>query len=130
MRFRGRGIAKALGLEKFRVYSMPVTFTIPWGIVIGPIPSWPIPTKVTLQVCEPMDWSALTPEDANNPEVIDRCYAEITERMQNALDELAREFPYPILTRLRALARSGGKTSSEAPARGAGVRRVSHDPVQ
>lgn len=127
---RGRRIAKAFGLEKFRTYSMPVMFTIPWGIVIGPIPSWPIPTKVTLQVCEPMDWSSLTPEDANDPQVIDRCYAEITERMQNALDDLAREFPYPILTRLRSLARRSRKTSWQAQARRAEVGRASRDPAQ
>ena len=102
---RGRRIAKALGLQKFRTYSMPLVLTIPWGVVIGPIPSFPIPTKVTLQVCEPMDWGHLGPEDAENEEVIDRCYREIEERMQSTLDELAREHPYPILSRLRTLIR-------------------------
>jgi 1-acyl-sn-glycerol-3-phosphate acyltransferase len=100
---RGRRIAKALGLNKYRTYSMPLVFTIPWGVVLGPIPSIPIPTKVTLQVCEPMDWSHLGPEDAENPEVLDRCYEEILSAMQNTLDDLAKEFPYPILTRLQGL---------------------------
>jgi 1-acyl-sn-glycerol-3-phosphate acyltransferase len=98
---RGRGIAKALGLEKFRTYSMPLIFTIPWGVVLGPIPSWPIPTKVTLEVCEPMPWDHLGPEDADDPEIVDRCYEEITERMQKTLDDLAQEFPNPIVTRLK-----------------------------
>jgi len=98
---RGRGIAKALGLEKFRTYSMPLIFTIPWGVVLGPIPSWPIPTKVTLAVCEPMPWDDLGPEDADDPEIVDRCYEEITARMQDTLDDLAQEFPNPILTRLQ-----------------------------
>jgi len=102
---RGRRIAKALGLGRFRTYSLPLIFTIPWGLVIGPIPSWPIPTKVTLQVCEPMEWSHLGPEDAEDPEVLDRCYEEITARMQSALDDLANEFPYPILSRLHRLIR-------------------------
>jgi len=100
---RGRRIAKALGLNKYRTYSMPLVFTIPWGVVLGPVPSIPIPTKVTLQVCEPMDWSHLGPEDAENPEVLDRCYEEILSVMQSTLDDLAKEFPYPILTRLRGL---------------------------
>jgi 1-acyl-sn-glycerol-3-phosphate acyltransferase len=102
---RGRRIAKALGLNRFRTYSMPLVFTIPWGIVLGPIPSIPIPTKVTLQVCEPMDWSHLGPEDAENPEVLDRCYDEILSVMQSALDNLAKEFPYPILSRVQGLFR-------------------------
>jgi len=102
---RGRRIAKALGLNKYRTYSMPLVFTIPWGVVLGPIPSIPIPTKVTLQVCEPMDWSHLGPEDAENPEVLDRCYEEILSAMQSTLDDLAKEFPYPILSRLQGLLR-------------------------
>jgi 1-acyl-sn-glycerol-3-phosphate acyltransferase len=102
---RGRRIAKALGLDRFRTYSMPVIFTIPWGVVLGPIPSWPLPTKVTLQVCERMEWDHLPPEDADNPEVLAQCYQEITMRMQGALDELAREHPYPILSRLLTLIR-------------------------
>lgn len=100
---RGRRIAKALGLHKFRTYSMPLMFTLPWGLVLGPVPAWPIPTKVTLQVLEPMEWSHLGPEDADDPEVLERCYVEITGRMQSALDDLAKEYPHPILSRLQSL---------------------------
>ena len=102
---RGRRIAKAFGLRRFRTDSMPLIFTIPWGVVLGPIPAWPIPTKVTLQVCEPMDWSHLGPEDAEDPEVLERCYDEIDTRMQSALDDLAEEHPYPILSRLQGFIR-------------------------
>ena len=101
----GRSIAKTLRLERFRTSVMPLVWTIPWGFVLGPIPSWPIPTKVTLQVCEPMDWSHLGPEDAESPDVVDRCYREINARMQDALDDLAREFPNPILTRVQRFVR-------------------------
>jgi 1-acyl-sn-glycerol-3-phosphate acyltransferase len=97
---RGRRIAKALGLGKFRTYSMPLVFTIPWGVVLGPVPSIPIPAKVTMQVCEPMAWSHLGPEDAENPEVLQQCYQEILAVMQHALDELAKEHPYPVVTRV------------------------------
>jgi len=102
---RGRRLANALGLGKFRTYTLPLVFTIPWGVVLGPIPAFPIPTKVTLQVCEPMNWNHLGPEDAEIPEVLERCYEEIHTRMQDALDALATEYPYPILTRLRSLLR-------------------------
>jgi 1-acyl-sn-glycerol-3-phosphate acyltransferase len=101
---RGRFIAKALGLHKYRTYSMPLTFTLPWGVVLGPIPSLlPIPTKVTMQVCKPMDWSRFGPEDADDPEVLEQCYQEIHSVMQSALDDLAKEHPYPILSRLRGV---------------------------
>ncbi len=100
---RGRRIAKALGLHKFRTYSMPVTFTIPWGVVIGPIPAIPIPTKVTIEICEPMEWEHLGADAADDPNVVERCYAEVQDRMQEALDDLVREHPRPIVSRLRAL---------------------------
>ena len=102
---RGRRIAKALGLHKFRTYTMPLMFTLPWGVVLGPVPAWPIPTKVTLQVLEPMRWEHLGPEDAEDPQVLERCYDEITQRMQSALDDLAKEYPYPIVARLQSLLR-------------------------
>jgi hypothetical protein len=59
---------------------MPLVFTIPWGVVLGPVPSIPIPAKVTMQVCEPMDWGHLGPEDAENPEVLEQCYATSVQR--------------------------------------------------
>ena len=34
-------------------------------------------------------------------DVIDRCYEEIEARMQSALDDLAKEYPYPVLSRMR-----------------------------
>jgi 1-acyl-sn-glycerol-3-phosphate acyltransferase len=102
---RGRRIAKALGLNKFRTYSMPLVFTIPWGVVLGPVPAIPIPTKVTLQVCEPMNWGHLGPEDAENSEVLAQCYEEILSVMQSTLDDLSKEYPYPILSRLQGFLR-------------------------
>lgn len=104
---RGRFIARALGLEKLRAYSMPVVLTIPWGLVVGPVPSIPIPTKVTVQVCQPMRWSHLGPEEAEDAEVLQRCYDEIQSVMQRTLDELAREHPHPVLTRVIGLVQGG-----------------------
>lgn len=97
---RGRRIASALRLDRFRTYSLPLIFTVPWGVVLGPIPSFPIPTKVTLQVCKPMAWNHLGPETAEDPAVVQQCYDEIESTMQKALDALAKEHPYPVVTRL------------------------------
>lgn len=98
---RGQSIAKALGLDRFRFDTMPVVFALPWGFVLGPVPALiPLPTKVTVQICPPMSWSHLGPENAEDPEVLERCYREVVDVMQSALDDLAKEHPYPILTRL------------------------------
>jgi hypothetical protein len=54
-----------------------------------------------VQVCEPLDWSRLGPESAKDPEVLDRCYEEITSVMQSTLDALAAENPRPLISRFR-----------------------------
>lgn len=114
---RGRFIARALRLERFRTYSMPLALTIPWGLVIGPVPSIPIPTKVTLQVCDPMDWGHRSPEDAEDPRVLEQCYDEIHSVMQHALDQLAKEYPHPVAARITNLVK-GLRPRHRASAKG------------
>jgi 1-acyl-sn-glycerol-3-phosphate acyltransferase len=100
---RGHRIAKQLGLDRLRVKVFPILFTFPFGIVPAFIPAPPIPSKVTVKLAEPMDWDHLGPEDAEDPEVLQRCYDELTSRMQRDLDELAAEVPNPIATRLNEM---------------------------
>jgi 1-acyl-sn-glycerol-3-phosphate acyltransferase len=98
---RGEGIAKALGLNKLRFDVMPLAFVLPWGVVLGPIPALvPLPAKVTVQVCEPLDWSHLGPEDADNPDVLEQCYREVETIMQATLDALVAENPFPLARRV------------------------------
>jgi len=103
---RGEGIAKALGLNKLRFDVMPIAFALPWGVVLGPIPALiPLPAKVTVQVCEPLDWSHLGPDDADNPDVLEQCYREVETIMQQTLDALVEENPFPLARRLGKLLR-------------------------
>jgi 1-acyl-sn-glycerol-3-phosphate acyltransferase len=103
---RGEGIAKALGLNKLRFDVMPLAFVLPWGVVLGPIPALiPLPAKVTVQVCEPLDWSHLGPEDADNPDVLEQCYREVETLMQQTLDALVAENPFPLAQRMWKLLR-------------------------
>lgn len=100
---RGEGIAKALGFDRIRMPAIPILLQIPWGISLFGMPGIPLPAKITLQICQPLDWSGFTPDQADDPAVLEQCYDEITGVMQNTLDELARETPYPVLSRLRSL---------------------------
>jgi 1-acyl-sn-glycerol-3-phosphate acyltransferase len=103
---RGERIAKTLGLNKLRFDVMPVAFALPWGVVLGPIPALlPLPAKVTVQICEPVQWSDLGPDDADNPDVLERCYREVETIMQQTLDALVEENPYPLARRLGELLR-------------------------
>ena len=96
---RGERLAKLLGLDKVRMDGAPILFQIPWGISTPATPGLPLPAKITVQVCEPLDWSRFGPEAADDPEVLEQCYQETISIMQTTLDTLAIENPQPLLTR-------------------------------
>ncbi len=96
---RGERLAKLLSLDKVRLDAAPFLLQIPWGISIPAMPGVPLPARITVQVCEPLDWNRFGPEDADDPEVLEQCYQEITSLMQTTLDALAIENPRPLLSR-------------------------------
>jgi 1-acyl-sn-glycerol-3-phosphate acyltransferase len=96
---RGERLAKRLGLDRmFRIKVMPLVLGPPFGVVPGGIPTWPLPAKITVELCEPIDWSSrYGPEAAEDEAVVRDCYKELTNTMQAALDRLAAERHLPIL---------------------------------
>jgi 1-acyl-sn-glycerol-3-phosphate acyltransferase len=97
--WRGEAIARLLQLTRIRVNVMPVLAGLPWGIAPVWMPMVPFPAKITLQVCEPFDWSEFGPEAADDDEIVERCYEQVLGRMQATLDELVEENPHPLLGR-------------------------------
>jgi hypothetical protein len=59
-----------------------------------------------VRVGEPIDWAQFGPEDADDPDVVRHCYAEVLGRMQADLDDLSAEIPHPIATRAASAVRS------------------------
>jgi 1-acyl-sn-glycerol-3-phosphate acyltransferase len=98
---RGERFAKLLGLDKIRMDGAPLLFQLPWGVSSPMMLGVPLPAKITVQMCEPLDWSRFGPEGADDPEVLEQCYQEITSIMQTTLDALAIENPRPLLSRFR-----------------------------
>ena len=96
---RGEGLARRLGLDKrFRVSVMPLVLGPPFGIVPGGIPTFPLPAKVTVELLDPIDFTGrFGPEAAEDPEVVDACFEELTSTMQDALDRLAAERQFPVI---------------------------------
>ncbi len=105
---RGEAAARRLRLGRLRMGIAPVLWQVPWGVSLPLLPGVPLPAKITMQVLEPMAWSHLGPEDANDPEVVSRCFGEITLAMQDTLSGLARERPSALASRLRGLLGAGG----------------------
>jgi hypothetical protein len=99
-------MAQHLGLDRLRVNAWPRLLGAPFGIAPPLLPTLPLPAKVTVRVGEPIDWSQLGPEAADDPDIVRHCYAEVLGRMQADLDDLSAEIPHPIATRAASAVRS------------------------
>ncbi|HEX6417367.1 MAG TPA: 1-acyl-sn-glycerol-3-phosphate acyltransferase [Acidimicrobiales bacterium] len=97
---RGDRIARALGLDRLHIHVMPVVAGVPFGVAPVVLPPVPLPTKVTVDFLEPLDWSADGPDAAGDPAIVRARYDEITAILQSGLDDLRAERPHPVLSRL------------------------------
>jgi 1-acyl-sn-glycerol-3-phosphate acyltransferase len=94
----GRRLARLLRMDKsFRLTRFPISFILPWGITSGYLPYIPLPAKITIEFCPPIFFPEYGPADANNPEVLQRCYDLVFARMQQTLNALADARRFPIL---------------------------------
>ena len=91
---RGEAVARLFRLEKLlRTRYAPLSFGFPFGFTFGIPPNLPLPTKIVTRVLEPIHVRKEFGDDADVAEV-DRA---VRRRMQDALDELARERKWPVL---------------------------------
>ena len=100
---RGEGLARLLGMDRLHIKVFPMIWSIPFGPAPAFVPSLQLPSKVTVQFGAPLDWSRYRVTQARDPGVRKQCYDEITERMQETLDALAQERPYPVFSRMNEL---------------------------
>lgn len=123
---RGRRIAQMVGLHRLNIKVFPFIWNIPLGLTPAFVPSVQLPAKVTVQFGKPLNWSRYDRRQAKDPAVLRACSDEITSVMQSTLDALAKERPYPVLSRLNELRPSyilrralGGSNSTGATGAGA-----------
>lgn len=91
---RGETLGRLLRFDKlFRMPYFPISFGFPWGFTSTFPVNLPLPTKIVSQVLEPIDLAAEFGPDPDKREVD----TEVRRRMQDALDELARERRFPVL---------------------------------
>jgi 1-acyl-sn-glycerol-3-phosphate acyltransferase len=91
-------LAKALRLDKFlRVKVWPLTLSIPWGLTIGVAPPhFPLPSRILLEVLEPIQFDRTGNEAAQDPEYVTQCAAFVESRMQDGLDRLEQKRKEPL----------------------------------
>lgn len=92
---RGEWLAKALGLDKaFRLKALPISLALPWGLNIGDMAGHiPLPSKITIQVLDPIDLNERYGDDPD----LDKVYDDVISQMQDTLDLLAAERTFPVL---------------------------------
>ncbi|MDH4171360.1 MAG: acyltransferase family protein [Acidimicrobiia bacterium] len=118
---RGTRLARLVGLDRLRVHEMPIIWNIPFGITPVFVPTVQLPAKVTVHIDQPLDWSSYG--SADDPDVVHRCYEEITSLMQCTMDRLERETPHPVASRLGSMASGAGRSLRSLPGRLRGPRR-------
>jgi 1-acyl-sn-glycerol-3-phosphate acyltransferase len=92
---RGRRAAHALMLDRmFRLKVLPISIGPPLGVNVLDFPGrFPLPSKIELQVLDPIDLTERFGADPDRDEV----YDSITGEMQDALDTLDRERGMPVV---------------------------------
>ncbi len=88
----GRWLARGLGLDRmFRLKVWPITLALPWGLMVGTAPYLPLPTKICIEVLEPMHFERSGPEAAADEAYVAACDVEVRRVMQAALTRLAEQ---------------------------------------
>jgi 1-acyl-sn-glycerol-3-phosphate acyltransferase len=91
---RGEGLARMLGLDKsMRLKTLPIMLSLPFGLQIGPLPHFPLPSKVTMRLLAPIDLRERYGEDPD----IDEVYDDLVATMQETLTALQRDRRLPVI---------------------------------
>lgn len=89
----GRRLAKLLGFPRlFRLEVCPVTVSIPWGLVVGITPPYvPLPTRIFIEVMEPITFERTGEDAANDAAYVEACHRRVHGEMEARLARLAAE---------------------------------------
>ncbi len=91
---RGEGLARFFGIDKsLRLKSLPIMIALPFGLQVGPLPHFPLPSKVTIRILEPINLRERYGEDPD----IDEIYADLLDTMQETLTALQRDRRLPVI---------------------------------
>lgn len=84
----GRERAARLGLDKLGVERLPLTYSWPLGLTLGPHHNIPFPARIDLSFGKPIVFKDFSAATARDPRTIDFCHNHVERRMQAMLDHL------------------------------------------
>lgn len=85
-----RWLARLLGADRrLRIKVWPLTLSLPWGLTLGPPPPHlPFPSRIRVEVLEPISFARHGAEAAADPDWVTACCARVEGEMQAALTRL------------------------------------------
>jgi 1-acyl-sn-glycerol-3-phosphate acyltransferase len=89
---RGQWLAKLLMVDKLaRLKSVPILLAPPWGLTVSDmVPRLPLPTKIAIEVQEPIDADDIAVSDD------DVVHKKVEASLQAGVDRLAAERRFPV----------------------------------
>ncbi len=87
------GLARAIGAGRWaRMKVWPLTFSLPWGLTLGPVPPFlPLPTRILCELLPPLSFAPDGPEAAADEDYVRQRAEEVEGVLQAALTRLAAE---------------------------------------
>ncbi len=87
----GRRLARLLRTDRiFRLKVFPLALSLPWGLTVGAsYPYLPVPTRILIEVLEPVRFERSGAEAAVDEDYVRACDERVRGRMQAALTRLA-----------------------------------------
>jgi hypothetical protein len=79
------------------VKTVPLILGLPWGLwFTGFVPYVPLPSKFVYKVGKPIHLEH-DPDLANDQDAVERAYRQVTDVMQDMVDDLARRRRFPVI---------------------------------
>lgn len=90
---RGQWLARLMRVDKVaRLKSVPILLAPPWGLTVSDmVPRLPLPTKITIEVQDPIDPDEIAAGDD------DTIHAKVEGALQAGVDRLAAERRFPVI---------------------------------
>jgi 1-acyl-sn-glycerol-3-phosphate acyltransferase len=88
----GQRIARAIRADRWmRIKVWPISLALPWGFMPVPLPFWPWPARILVEVLPPVRFERSGPEAAADEDYVRECAAHVEGAMQATLTRLAAE---------------------------------------
>jgi len=92
----GRTVARALGLKQLaRIEELPLAIGAPWGIAPAVLPFLPLPSKLRIQILDPL-FVDDDPDRADDDEYVDMIFEEVVFRIEEGVGRLKRKRSFPV----------------------------------